>query len=490
MHYSDRLLVDAHVGRRDMKQALVSVIVVCTNDRKHLKDCFSSVLNSHYPRIEVIMVDNASSDDSVSFVEEQFPSVKILRNKRNIGFSRSNNRGVKESSGEYIFLLNPDTITDPQCIARLVKEMERHSEIGICGAKMLMEYERKVINSIGHNVNRIFYGWDRGCFELDKGLYNETFEVPSVCNGAALYRREIFNDIGLFDERLFVYCDDLDYGIRANLCGYKVVAVPSAKVYHKINIRIENPRHHEFEEHRYRLRILLKNCPKELLEAKLKESILFDIGSIKKWLQSGDYRRASYRLRALLWNLLVLPDTMRERKRIQRKKRADTNEFNRLFIDRGGYPFFNAPVPDYEFRRNDRIDARSLDSGFIVGRGEEKCLGLGWYPRENIKGRPARRMGYFGIFYISDPQINVSGARYMKIYIYGRKNTKISILINNIPMHHEALKTNGWQTLRINTLGREEILKASLFVDVSEKLKEPIVNIAVSEVKLLIANVM
>ena len=254
-----------------MKKALVSVIVVCTNDRVYLKDLFSSVFNSDYPHIEVIMVDNASSDGSVPFVESQFGSVKILRNKRNIGFVKSNNRGIRESSGEFIFLLNPDTIVDPQCIGHLVKAMEERSCIGVCGAKMLMEYEREVINSIGHNVNRIFYGWDRGCFELDRGQYDAPAEVPSVCNGAALYRREIFDDIGFFDERFFVYYDDVDYGLRASLCGYKVITVPSARVYHKIDFKPLDVRHHEFEVQRYRLRTLLKNCPAELTGSRLKD---------------------------------------------------------------------------------------------------------------------------------------------------------------------------------------------------------------------------
>ncbi|MEJ2744380.1 MAG: glycosyltransferase family 2 protein, partial [bacterium] len=280
-----------------MGKPLVSIIVVCTNNRNDLDGCLSSVYDSDYKNLEAIVIDNDSRDGSVAFVEEKFPQARVIRNGENIGFTRSNNKGIRSARGEYVFLLNPDTVVEPACIGILVDAMEKDKGAGICGAKMLLEYERKIINSIGHNVNRIFYGWDRGCFELDKGQYDESMRVPSVCNGAALYRKSIFDDIGFFDERFFVYCDDLDYGIRANVCGYGVMTAPAARVYHKVNIRVENPQHHEFEEHRYRLRILLKNCPRELLHSRLMESLLFDLDCIARWFRRGDLRRASCRIR-------------------------------------------------------------------------------------------------------------------------------------------------------------------------------------------------
>jgi GT2 family glycosyltransferase len=444
-----------------MERPLVSVIVVCMNNLVHLQDCFSSLYESDYKNLETIMLDNGSSDGSVAFVEERFPRIRIIRNSKNIGFPRSNNKGIKVARGEYVFLLNADTIVDPRCIGILVDVMEKDKGVGICGTKMLLEYEREIINSVGHNVNRIFYGWDRGCFEMDKGQYDEASSVPSVCNGAALYRKSIFGDIGLFDERFFLYCDDLDYGIRANLCGYGVATVPSARVYHRVNIRIENPRHHEFEEHRYRLRILLKNCPRELLWARLRESLLFDLDCIVRWFGRGDFRRASYRMRAIMWNLRVLADTLKERRRIQSKRRIDAAAFEGLFLKSGGYPSFNAPVPDYEFQRDDRVEAASIGSSLIVGEHEERHLGLGWYPKSSTQGRPSRWMGDYGIFYLGLPQGGAGERRCVRMSLYAREAVRVSGLVEKDRFSFD-LAGGRWQELKVPFRAERELVKVRL----------------------------
>ena len=444
-----------------MEKPLVTVIVVCTNNRNDLDDCFSSLYKSDYKNLETIMVDNDSRDGSVALVEEKFHQIKIIRNNGNIGFARSNNTGIKSALGEYIFLLNPDTIVEPKCIGSLVDAMEKDKDVGVCGAKMLLEYERGVINSIGHNVNRIFYGWDRGCFELDKGQYDESLRGPSVCNGAALYRKSIFDDIGFFDERFFVYCDDLDYGIRANLCGYGVMTVPSARVYHKVNIRFENPLHHEFEEHRYRLRILLKNCPRELLWARLRESFLFDLGCITRWFRRGDFRRASYRTRAIMWNLRVLADTLKERRKIQSKRRNDTANFEALFLDSGGYPFFNAPVPDYEFQRDDRVEAACIGGSLTIGEHEENNLGLGWYPQSSTHGRLSRWMGDYGIFYLALPQGSIGAQRNMRMSLYAPEAVMVSGLVNT-DRFSSNLVGGEWQELKVPFHNGRKLVKIRL----------------------------
>ncbi len=217
-----------------MPSPLVSVIVVNWNGKKYLADCLQSIRAQTFSDYEFILVDNGSTDGSVEDVQQNFPGwVRILRNARNEGFSGGNNRGIRAASGKYIILLNNDARADPRWVEELVKVAEENPQAGMLACKIYLQGDLKIIDNVGHLIYRDGLNRGRGRLEVDRGQYEKMEEVffPSGC--AALYRREMLEEVGLFDEDFFAYGDDTDLGFKGRLAGWKCLYVPKAVVHHR-----------------------------------------------------------------------------------------------------------------------------------------------------------------------------------------------------------------------------------------------------------------
>jgi len=208
----------------------VSVIIVNYNGAKFLEPCIRSLLAQSHKNLEIIVVDNASSDDSVEILRSEFSGLVILENPVNLGFAGGVNTGIKNSHGDYIMTLNNDAWADPQCIEHLLLGMVDDQRTGMCAAKMLFPDKR--INSAGICIARSGAAWDRGMFEADRGQYDKLEEIFGPCAGAALYRKDMLDEIGLFDEDFFLYMEDVDLAFRGRLAGWKCMFIPGAVVYH------------------------------------------------------------------------------------------------------------------------------------------------------------------------------------------------------------------------------------------------------------------
>lgn len=209
---------------------LVSVVIVNFNGMRFLESCLSALANQSFKNFEIIFVDNNSSDGSAGYIREHFPTVNLIETGKNLGFAGGTNAGIRASHGEFILTLNNDTIADPLFIGNLVRPMESDSRLGMCASKMLFPDGR--INSTGVCISRSGAAWDRGIFEQDSGQYGTEEEVFGPCGGAALYRRSMLDEIGLFDEDFFIYMEDVDLAFRARLAGWECRFIPSAKVTH------------------------------------------------------------------------------------------------------------------------------------------------------------------------------------------------------------------------------------------------------------------
>lgn len=209
---------------------MISVVVTNYNGRRYLPDCLSSLALQTYRDFETIVVDNASTDGSAEFVEEHYPEVRIVRNRENLGFAGGTNAGIRAARGEYVLTLNNDTRADPRFVEHLKSAMDADPGTGLCAAKML--FLDGTINSTGICISRSGAAWDRGMYELDRGQYDRPDEVFGPCAGAALYRREMLDEVGLFDEDFFCYMEDVDLAFRARLAGWTCRYVPEAQVYH------------------------------------------------------------------------------------------------------------------------------------------------------------------------------------------------------------------------------------------------------------------
>jgi len=212
----------------------ISVIILNYNGLHLLSECLDSLRRQTFRDFEVIFVDNDSTDGSVAFVEENYPEVKVIENRENLGFGEGNNVGMRVAQGKYIALLNNDTVTHPEWLQRLFEAAEHFPEtFGMWASKILFHDRPDTIDTAGHLMYPDGLNMGRGRGEIDAGQYDRVEEVffPSGC--AALYSKKMLDEIGYFDPDFFAYGDDTELGLRAKLAGWKCLFVPSSVVYHK-----------------------------------------------------------------------------------------------------------------------------------------------------------------------------------------------------------------------------------------------------------------
>jgi hypothetical protein len=213
-----------------------SVIVLNWNGKEHLDECFSSVLACNYPqeKLEVIMVDNASTDGSVEFVKANFPAVRVLALDKNYGFSVGNNRGVEISTGDYVLILNNDLKVDKDWLVELMKVMLADESIAVCGSKVMDYRNPKMIQYAGAYLDITGAPYHVGSGETDRGQYDQVKEVFYALDCSALYRRSAISKLKYFyDPTFFFNCEETDLCWRLKYLGYKVLYVPKSVVFHK-----------------------------------------------------------------------------------------------------------------------------------------------------------------------------------------------------------------------------------------------------------------
>ena len=240
---------------------MLSIIIPNYNGKKYLKQCLDSIYHTDGLIFEVIIIDNASEDDDFKWLD-QYDSLYFKQLNRNYGFSRAVNEGIKLAQGEYVLLLNNDTVIEEGFLQELVKTIEKDKQIFSVSSKMIAYHQRDVIDDAGDAYNLL--GWTKKRGDGQPITYFTKEErVFSACAGAALYRKSIFDEIGYFDEHFFAYMEDVDIGYRANLYGYKNMYCPTAKVYH-IGSATTGSRHNAFKVKlaaRNNLYMAYKNMP-------------------------------------------------------------------------------------------------------------------------------------------------------------------------------------------------------------------------------------
>jgi GT2 family glycosyltransferase len=216
-------------------QLPASIIVPNWNGAHHLPTCLDSLCSQSYPDFEVIVVDNGSTDSSLELLERDYPEVRVVALPENRGFAGGVNAGIREALGEIVAVFNNDAEADPRWLEELAEALARHPEAGMATPKVLLFDRRDIINTTGD-----FYGVDgvpgnRGVWQRDEGQFDREEYVFGAAGVAAAYRRAMLDEVGLFDEDLISYCEDVDLAWRAQLAGWKCVYVPKAVVYHKLS---------------------------------------------------------------------------------------------------------------------------------------------------------------------------------------------------------------------------------------------------------------
>ncbi|MCP3676917.1 MAG: glycosyltransferase family 2 protein, partial [Deltaproteobacteria bacterium] len=206
---SKKLLPSGTSFDKELEASGVTVVIPNWNGKHFLKTCLDSLKNQTYTNHTIIVVDNGSTDGSVEFLDEFYPHVEVVRFPENRGFSAAVNGGIKRARGTYIALLNNDTEVDSRWLEELVKALERQPEVGFCASKMLNYYKRTIIDTIGDGFSRYGIAFKRGTRKKDAPRYKREEYLFGACAGASIYRKELFEDVGLFDEDFFAYLEDI-----------------------------------------------------------------------------------------------------------------------------------------------------------------------------------------------------------------------------------------------------------------------------------------
>lgn len=285
------------------------------------------MLAQRYPRIEVLVVDNASSDDGVDLIKDLAPPVRVIRLQRNLGYAGGNNGGFAECRGQYVAVLNPDTEVEPDWLAALVDALERDPSAGLATSKILLFDRRDRVNTCGNEIHLTGLTFCRG-LGAPAAAYSRPERVAAVSGAAFLIRRSLLATLGGFNERFFMYLEDTDLSWRAALAGYECLLVPTSIVYHHYAVHVSARKTFYLERNRYLM--LLQNCRVSTL-ALLAPALLF--GEVITWsyLAARGPAHIAAKLRAYGWLARNRAEWSKTRQRVQQLRRVGDGPIMRRF---------------------------------------------------------------------------------------------------------------------------------------------------------------
>ncbi len=311
---------------------LLSVIIPNWNGAEHLPTCLDSLRRQSYSRLDVVLVDNASGDESVALVQHEYPEVVLVELDENLGLTGAINWGIGVAGGEIIAPLNNDTEVSPLWAEALVSALLDHPDAGMAASKMLLFDQRDTLHSAGDAYGVDGIPINRGVWQKDEGQFDDDEYIWGGCGGAVAYRRAMLEEIGLLDEDLFMYCEDVDLNWRAQLAGYRCIFVPRAVVYHHLSAT-GGGEIASFYTGRNTLWVLAKNYPSELLRRHWRAVVRAQFRVARDALKARQGAAARARLRGQLSGLLGLPRWLYKRRAIQASRRVSSHEIEQLLLE-------------------------------------------------------------------------------------------------------------------------------------------------------------
>ncbi|MCL4386751.1 MAG: glycosyltransferase family 2 protein [Actinobacteria bacterium] len=274
----------------------VILVIINYNGMNFITECLDSVYSQSYKEFQVIVVDNNSKDESVNFIQKNYPECEILINRQNKGYGNAINKAIKYSLKKYkninyFGILNNDLHLDENWLKNLINYGEKKTDCGILAGKMFMYHWPKYVNSTGIIVNYIGIGWDRDFYELDEKSHMESGEVLSVSGGAMLIKKSVFDSIGLFENNYFMYYEDVDFCFRTwKFSDYTVEYVKDALVYHRFSASVGmlSPKKHFYLKRSHYV-FILENYPFPFLKGITQQISRFEFDIMKNLLIRYDF---------------------------------------------------------------------------------------------------------------------------------------------------------------------------------------------------------
>ena len=315
---------------KNESEPLVSIIILNYNAGNLLLECIESVLQTNYQKFEIIIVDNDSKDDSVDRCKEKFRDVQIIENKKNLGYCEGNNVGIRNAKGEFIAILNPDTVVDSNWLKELIKGYEIFGD-GMYQPRFLTTNNHKILQGTGNMINLFGFGFARNKGDLDEGQFNEPERIGYTSGTCLFTSKKIIEELDMFDSFLFAYHDDLDLCWRAALKNIKSYYIPSSIVYHP-------PEGYTFKWNSFKFYLLERNRQYCLLTHYSRKTyfkmlpalMIIEIGVFFYYLKKGVLLSKFKATLSILKNFKHINVTY---KKIQNKRKISDRELIKIFED-------------------------------------------------------------------------------------------------------------------------------------------------------------
>jgi GT2 family glycosyltransferase len=326
-----------------MKSPKVSIIIVNYNQKRLTLECLKSLSKITYKNVEIIVVDNGSTDSSSSEIKAKFPKIRQLGLTENTGFVGGNNAGLELAKGKYILFLNNDTKVTPGFLEPLVEDLENDKSLGIVQSKILVMDNPELLDSFVSYQTFNGFLYHEGYLDQDQDKYNNFCYSFSAKGACMMARREVLK-LGAFDDGYFLYFEETDFCWRAWVIGYTVAYEPRSIIYHKMgatSLKMKSPfiHYHSFKN---RIRTILKNASGGTLLWMFPIHLVICLGLSGYFFISGQRGGSFAILKALGWNLTELDETLRLRSKVQKaRKVSDKQIFSKVMKNPSLYFYFH-----------------------------------------------------------------------------------------------------------------------------------------------------
>lgn len=315
-----------------MVNPLVSIIIVNWNGKHFLHDCLSSVADQDYKNIEIIFVDNASTDGSLEYVKSNYPKIIIIENASNLGFAQANNIGYKKCKGEYILFLNNDTKVKKNFLTKLVAGIEGKPDIAGAQSKILHMNNPSLLDSVGAFLTSSGFLLHYGFCKKDSPKYNKIIDIYTAKGASMLFKKSVLDKVRIgsevFDSRYFAYFEETDLCHRVWLAGYRIIFLPDSVIFHNVggtSKKIDNTfiQYHSFKN---RINSYVKNLGGYQLAAILPlHIVLIELFALYSLIQIklGLFFALQ---KSIIWNVITIDETLKKRNIIQKRIRKRTDK--------------------------------------------------------------------------------------------------------------------------------------------------------------------
>lgn len=317
------------------------------NGLGHLKKCLPTLFRSSYKNFKLILVDNNSSDNSVEYVEKNFPEVKLIKSKKNDGYAGGNNHGWKYAKGKYVLFLSNDTKVEKNFITEMVKILEERKELGGVQSKVFLMDEPTRLDSVGAFFTSTGFLYHYGANKKDKPRYNKDIYVYSAKGVCMMFRRKAIENVlvngEIFDGSYFAYFEETDLCHRVWLSGYRMGYAPKSVIYHKVGGTSTKMNNSFIQYHSFKNRInsYIKNLDAVNLFKVLPIHVIFCEVSAFVYLSKGNLPMFAAIHKAYYWNIVQLKKTLKKRKIVQtRIRRVDDGEIMPYIKKNVGFDYY------------------------------------------------------------------------------------------------------------------------------------------------------